>query len=228
MNVLFLSEVTAANARNGAERTLREQVLGLGKRGHAVSVVTRAMAEDPRLAVSVDGATEHRYPFSRRNEVAFVLSSVVGSLRTLNGAAVRHDFDATLIHQSLAGLGPIIFQRARARRWVYMCLSLAHEEYLSRNQPGKTPGGRAGSHAAVFTSHRYERFYEEARACRTPHSREQAMPPPRRSGSPEISSGRRPGVNPETARPTYRLHGSLHSSEPGSPYGSGESAPRIE
>jgi glycosyltransferase involved in cell wall biosynthesis len=140
MNVLFLSEVTAANARSGAERTLREQVLGLSKRGHAVSVVTRTMAEDPRLTVSVDGATEHRYPFSRRNEVAFVLSSVVGSLRTLNGAAVRHDFDAALIHQSLAGLGPIIFKRARARRWVYMCLSLAHEEYLSRNKQGKTPG----------------------------------------------------------------------------------------
>ena len=142
MNVLFLSEVTAANARNGAERTLREQVLGLNKRGHAVSVVTRAMAEDPRLTASVDGATEYRYPFSQRNEVAFVLSSVAGSLRTLDGAAARHYFDAALIHQSLAGLGPIIFKRARARRWIYMCLSLAHEEYLSRNTQGKTPGER--------------------------------------------------------------------------------------
>ena len=142
MNVLFLSEVTAANARSGAERTLREQVLGLSKRGHAVSVVTRTMAEDPRLTASVDGATEYRYPFSQRNEVAFVLTSVAGSLRTLNDAAVRHDFDAALIHQSLAGLGPIIFQRARARRWVYMCLSLAHEEYLSRSAQGKTPGER--------------------------------------------------------------------------------------
>src|SRR3989449_9287818 len=103
MNVLFLSEVTAANARNGAERTLREQVLGLNKRGHAVSVVTRTMAEDPRLTASVDGATEYRYPFSQRNEVAFVLSSVAGSLRTLDGAAARQYFDVALIHQSLAG-----------------------------------------------------------------------------------------------------------------------------
>src|SRR5438034_7391016 len=93
MNVLFLSEVTAADARNGAERTLREQVLGLNKRGHAVSVVTRAMAEDPRLTASVDGATEYRYPFSQRNEVAFVLSSVAGSLRTLDGAAARRYFE---------------------------------------------------------------------------------------------------------------------------------------
>src|SRR2546427_5095204 len=142
MNVLFLSEVTAANARSGAERTLREQVVGLSKRGHAVSIVTRAMAEDLRLTVSVDGATEYRYPFSQRNEVAFVLSSVVGSLRTLNGAGVSHYFDAALIHQSLAGLGPIIFKRARARRWVYLCLSLAHEEHLSRNKPGNTPAER--------------------------------------------------------------------------------------
>ena len=142
MDVLLLSEVTAANARSGAERILREQVLGLSKRGHAVSIVTRAMAEDPRLTVSVGGATEYRYPFSQRNEVAFVLSSVMGSLRTLNGAAVCHDFDAALIHQSLAGLGPIIFKRARARRWVYLCLSLAHEEYLSRNKQGKTPAER--------------------------------------------------------------------------------------
>src|SRR5437879_11747358 len=142
MNVLFLSEVSAANVRNGAERTLREQVLGFNKRGHAVSVVTRAMAEDPRLTASVDGATEYRYPFSQRNEVAFVLSSVARSLRTLDGAAARHYFDAALIHQSLAGLGPIIFKRARARRWVYLCLSLAHEEYLSRNKQGKTPAER--------------------------------------------------------------------------------------
>src|SRR5437879_7948452 len=142
MNVLFLSEVTAANARNGAERTLREQVLGLNQRGQRVSRVTRAMAEDPRLTASVDVATEYRYPFSQRNEVAFVLSSVARSLRTLDGAAARHYFDAALSHQSFAGLGPIIFKRARARRWIYMCLSRAHEEYLSRNTQGKTPGER--------------------------------------------------------------------------------------
>src|SRR5207247_11271742 len=107
MNVLFLSEATAANARSGAERTLREQVLGLNKRGHAVSVVTRAMAEDSRLTASVDGATEYRYPFSQRNEVAFVLSSVAGSVRPLDGAAAGRYFAAAVLLQSLAGGGTI-------------------------------------------------------------------------------------------------------------------------
>src|SRR5438093_4247616 len=91
-----------------------------------------------------------------------------------------------------------------------------------------TPLGRAGSHAAVFASDSYERFYEEASARRTPYPRVQAVSPPRRGGSPEISSSHRPGVNPETARPAHGSHGSLYCSEPGSPHGPGESAPRIE
>jgi glycosyltransferase involved in cell wall biosynthesis len=138
MNVLLLSEVSAAEVIGGAERVLREQALALRGRGHQIAIVTRAPSlQDPPQA-SIGGISEYRYPVSSTNELGFVLSSVRGSLRVFDLAASRLTPDAIVIHQSLAGLGPVLTRFPR-RRFVYLCLSLAHEEYQSRHRHAGGP-----------------------------------------------------------------------------------------
>lgn len=144
MTIVMLAEVSAASVVGGAERMLREQAIGLERRGHEVRIVARAPVGDARSAVTLGGAgegrdvIEYRYPVSRWNEPMFVLSSAVHSLRAFDRLCRADRPEVVLIHQSLAALGPILCRRARVRTWVYVCLSLAHEEYRSRVPPGTT------------------------------------------------------------------------------------------
>ena len=142
MDVLLLAEVTAARVIGGAERVLREQALGLRRRGHQVSVVARAPLNDTRAQVPVDGVVEHRYLPSRWSAPAFVLSSITRSVQAFDRASLAMSPDAVVIHQYLAGLGPVLRRRRRASGWVFLCHSLAHEEYLSRTEVGRTASER--------------------------------------------------------------------------------------
>ncbi|WP_447972459.1 glycosyltransferase family 4 protein [Nitrospira sp. Kam-Ns4a] len=139
----MLAEVSAAAVIGGAERVLREQALGLRARGHAVRLVARAPEGDPRPEVLVGDVPEYRYGVSRRSEPAFVLSSLGRSRQAFDRATDRRTVDAVVIHQSLAGLGALLHRRAQARAWIYVCHSLAHEEYRTRSQPGATALERA-------------------------------------------------------------------------------------
>jgi glycosyltransferase involved in cell wall biosynthesis len=123
MNILLLSEVSAERVIGGAERMLRGHVLSLGERGHRVSLISRAPVGDRRTVVWIKDAVERRYEVSRRNDRAFDLMT---SLRRP---------DVAVVYQSLAGLGPLLGRFGQAGGWVYMCLSLAHEEYLTRIPP---------------------------------------------------------------------------------------------
>ncbi len=143
MNVLMLAEVSAAAVIGGAERVLREQALGLKQRGHQVQVVARAPAGDCLAKVTIGAVVESRYTVSRRNEAAFVLSSVMRSVSALDEARAGRGWDVAVIHQSLCGLGPILYRAKQVGGWVYVCHSLAHEEYRSRTSPGKTRLERA-------------------------------------------------------------------------------------
>lgn len=132
MKAVMLAEVSAVSVIGGAERVLREQAAGLLRRGHEVSIVTRMPLDDLRPVVRCDGVVEHRFPVSRRSAQAFILSSIRQSIRTFDQGCQGDPADAVVVHQALAGLGPLLYRRRRARRWIYMCLSLAHEEYVSR------------------------------------------------------------------------------------------------
>ncbi len=142
MNILLLAEVSAATVIGGAERVLREQALGLQQRGHQVCLVVRTPQEDFRSQVAVGAVTEHRYGVSRRNQFVFALSSFVRSVQTFDCARSRDMLDVVLVHQSMAALGPILLRRGSARSWVYVCHSLAHEEYLSRSGEDSALCGR--------------------------------------------------------------------------------------
>ncbi len=132
MNVVLFAEVTAEQVIGGAERVLRQQALGLAKLGHHVCVIARAPFESAEANLSIGSVTERRYPVTRTSEPAFVWSSAQNSLRAFDLTRQTSPVDVAMIHQSLAGLGPILSRYRMVSRWVYVCHSLAHEEYLTR------------------------------------------------------------------------------------------------
>lgn len=138
MNVVLFAEVTAERVIGGAERVLRQQALGLAKLGHHVYVIARAPFESAEATLSIGPVTERRYPVTRTSEPAFVWSSVQNSLRAFDLTRQTSPVDVAMIHQSLAGLGPILSRYRSASHWVYVCHSLAHEEYLARAERAST------------------------------------------------------------------------------------------
>lgn len=139
MNILLLADVSAAFVIGGAERMLRQQALGLAEKGHQVSLVTRAPEGDPRPIVQIGPVQEHRFNVSRSNELSFILSSVQRSVERFDRASRLVRPDLAIVYQSTAGIGPLLRRADVPRSWIYMCLSLAHEEYDSRAPQTDTP-----------------------------------------------------------------------------------------
>ncbi|HWF60293.1 MAG TPA: glycosyltransferase family 4 protein [Nitrospira sp.] len=132
MNILLLAEVSAERVLGGAERVLRNQALGLAMMGHHVELLTRAPEHVSEGMLEMNGIREWRYSVSRKHEAAFLWSSVRRSVEQFDHLRATEPLDAVVIHQSLAGLGPILARRHAASRWIYICHSLAHEEYETR------------------------------------------------------------------------------------------------
>ncbi len=138
MNIVLLAEVTIEQVIGGAERVLRQQALGLARLGHQVGVIARAPFASAEADLSIGSVIERRYPVKRTSEPAFVWSSVQNSLRVFDLTRRTAPVEIAMIHQSVAGLGPILFRYGMVSRWVYVCHSLAHEEYLTRAERGAT------------------------------------------------------------------------------------------
>jgi len=132
VKILLLAEVSAERVVGGAERVLRQQAVGLVSAGHQVDLLTRATDEAVSMEVVIGGAREWRFPVSRSNEWSFVRSTVRGALSVLDRLTRKNSYDMAIIHQALAGLGPLYLRRNAAAEWLYVCHSLAHEEYLTR------------------------------------------------------------------------------------------------
>ena len=158
MNVVLLAEVTVEQVIGGAERVLRQQALGLAKLGHHVCVVARAPFESAEVELSIGSVSERRYSVKRTSEPAFVWSSVQNSLRAFDLTMQGSSVDVAMIHQSLAGLGPILFRYGKVNRWVYVCHSLAHEEYLARAERAATTHERARRRLSVRARRWIERM----------------------------------------------------------------------
>ncbi len=134
MNILLLAEVSAERVIGGAERVLRNQALGLARLGHRVELLTRAPEHAGEGEQEMNGIREWRYSVSRRHEAAFLWSSVRRSVEQFDRLRATEPLDAVIVHQALAGLGPILTRRHAASRWIYLCHSLAHEEYETRQR----------------------------------------------------------------------------------------------
>lgn len=133
MNILLVAEFSIAQVIGGSERVLRNQALGLAARGHVVRVLTRARTQDRELRVVVEGVEETRYPVDRRTVLSFVLSSVRNARRAVAVMARESRPDVLLVHQALPGLALLgVLSRTP---YVYVCHSLAHEEFETRYPP---------------------------------------------------------------------------------------------
>lgn len=164
LNVLMLAEVTAEAALGGAERVLREQVLGLQQRGHRVAIVTRSQDASEHRFVMVGQAEEHRYVASKASETSFLWSSIKESVRLIDELSRKEAFDLGVIHQSLAGLGALLYRRHIVRQWLYVCSSLAHEEYAAQTPCPSGFLGRLRWNVNVQARQWVERFV--IRRCR--------------------------------------------------------------
>lgn len=149
LHALLLAEVSASRVIGGAERMLRGQALGLCRLGCRVGLAVREPQDDPRPTVMIGDAPEHRYAVRRANETAYVLSSLQASIGGFERACGGARPDVVIVHQAMAGLGPILRRRSSAGAWVYMCFSLAHEEYLSRTAPASVSRLRYLANAAM-------------------------------------------------------------------------------
>jgi glycosyltransferase involved in cell wall biosynthesis len=147
MNILLLAEVSAERVIGGAERVLRNQALGLARLGHRVELLTRAPEHAGEGVQEMNEIREWRYSVSRRHEAAFLWSSVRRSVEQFDRLRATEPLDAVIVHQALAGLGPILTRRHAASRWIYLCHSLAHEEYDTRNTSAQSAIASLRRHA---------------------------------------------------------------------------------
>ena len=146
MKVLLLAEVSAERVIGGAERVLRQQAIGLVAAGHQVDLLTRAADETVSMEVAIGGAKEWRFPVSRQNEWSFVRSTVQGVMQLFDRLTRKVPYDLAIIHQALSGLGPLYLRRSAAAEWLYVCHSLAHEEYLTRAVAATSPWSKLRRH----------------------------------------------------------------------------------
>lgn len=155
MKILLVAEVSIAQVIGGAERVLREQALGLTARGHTVRVLTRLAEGEKEEQVAVGGISETRYPVDRRTAVSFFISSVRNARRAGVSLARESRPDVLLIHQALPGLAAAGCLSGVPA--VYMCLSLAHEEFDTRNQLPSGIGGQMWHRCQSLARRRIER-----------------------------------------------------------------------
>lgn len=158
MKIVMCAEVSAERVIGGAERILRHQALGLRARGHDVTLVTRARREDDPERADIGGVVEHRYQVDRRHEPAFVASTLRRSVAVFDRATEAAPIDAAVVHQALAGLGPMLQRFRQVHAWIYMCLSLAHEEFMTRVTPGDGAAAQLRWQVNVLLRQRIERF----------------------------------------------------------------------
>lgn len=158
MNIAMFSEVSVDRVIGGAERVLREQALGLSRLGHEVDVITRVPLGDDRAHVTVGAVHEQRFSVTRGHELAFVSSTLSQSVEAFDRVRRSRHVDVGVIHQSLAGLGPLLRRSRQVSHWLYMCLSLAHEEYMTRVAPGSSPGSQLRWKMNAMARRRIERL----------------------------------------------------------------------
>lgn len=158
MKLVMFAEVSAEFVIGGAERVLRHQALGLRARGHDVALITRARREDDSDRADIDGVAEHRYQVDRRHEPSFVASTLRRSVAAFDRATDAAPIDAAIVHQALAGLGAMVQRPRQVQAWTYMCLSLAHEEFMTRVMPGDGATAQLRWKANLSLRRRIERF----------------------------------------------------------------------
>ena len=144
LRVLTIADVSPLTVEGGGERALWEMARGLARRGHQLTILSRAPAGVASRCAQQEGVRIAEFASSRRWLPGFLASAIREAGRAarpwLAAADVLH------VHQPLAGYGVLASAAARERPSLYTFHSPAPLEYRSRRR--MTPhhlGGAAGA-----------------------------------------------------------------------------------
>lgn len=132
MNILFVSDVSIKNIFGGAERVLFEQASRLARKGNKVYIITRKYPSHSSDYELISNVHEFRYRVSRQNSVAFIVTTLLNSIRMYFKLLDAVSFDLLYFHQPFSALGINLIRRSRQTTKAYCCHSLSFEEYETR------------------------------------------------------------------------------------------------
>jgi glycosyltransferase involved in cell wall biosynthesis len=158
MNIVCVADVSIKDVVGGAERVLYEQTSRLAKKGFQVSVITRRLLSHADDHEFIDRVHEFRYHLSRRNAPTFLLSSILNSRKIFLDLIKTQPVDLIYIHQSLSALGVLLTKASRRIGKVYLCLSLAFEEYETRRSKSFKLFSNLNSRIVAFFMKRFEKY----------------------------------------------------------------------
>ncbi|OGL10648.1 MAG: hypothetical protein A3I17_09700 [Candidatus Rokubacteria bacterium RIFCSPLOWO2_02_FULL_72_37] len=144
LRVLAVADVSPLHVAGGGERVLWEQVSRLARRGHRVSVVSRA-AGDAASTTRRDGVRVVEFPVERGSLARFIRSSVRGARRAVSRELSAQGADVLHLHQPLSAWGVLGSPMGRRVPSLYTFHSPAPLEYrLRRGMSALHRGGVTG------------------------------------------------------------------------------------
>ncbi len=133
MKILLVADVSIHKVIGGAERVLFEQCTRLSRSGHGVHILTRRLPEHDRDREVIGRVQEWRYVVETANAPAFIRSALRNGGDLFESLQREFRFDCIVFHQPLSAFAVLRSAVSRALPKVYVCHSLAFEEYESRN-----------------------------------------------------------------------------------------------
>jgi len=140
LNILFVADVSLKKVLGGAERVLFEQVTRLSERNHEIHVITRRLPHHTSPHEKIRGVDEWRYEINKKNNFAFLISTVRNCQKLYKKISQKNSFDLINHHQPFSAFAVNLLRKTKKIKKVYTCHSLAFEEYEIRNpKPSKIP-----------------------------------------------------------------------------------------
>lgn len=162
MKILLVSDVSIHKVIGGAERVLYEQAVRLRQRGHAVHVLTRKLPEHENKTETILDVCEWRYSVDYCTPWSFLHSTLHNGRHLFESLQREFRFDCLVFHQPFSACAVVGSKASQAVPKVYICHSLAFEEYISRNP---VTGGLL--HRIAHAGNTLARKYIERRALRS-------------------------------------------------------------
>ena len=132
LNILFVTDVSAAKIIGGAERVLYEQSIRLFDRGHNVHILTRKLPNHESEREILDGVKEWRYECISDNPAVFLKNTLTNTKTMFEALCQKYHFDCINFHQPFTALGINQSKFSRCIPKIYTCHSLSFEEFISR------------------------------------------------------------------------------------------------
>ncbi len=148
LRILMVADVSPLQRAGGSARAIREQTLGLSRRGHSLTVVCRHPGGEVPIDSQLENARVHHYGVARNNPLAYAVTSLYGAKRAYRHLFRRQMWDTVIFHQpfSAVGIRPML---PSSQTCLYYFYSPAGVEYQLRATQPRT--GRCGLGAKIIS-----------------------------------------------------------------------------